>query len=190
MSKKRKPWHFIVEERILYFLARYIDYDGAVQVPFDITQEGIALTIWIRRSAVPRSMKNLINKGLAREFKAHVKGFPRRRKVYALTQAGLKEATEISARVDSVRVPVIMPDGEKKELGIKEIVEELNTLLGIRNELVKELKRYRQDQKFWAIDVLNYLSKDIAADYELERMCSEIIQDIGFSWRNNSRSEK
>ena len=46
-----------VQERILLHLRDYVDYSDKVEVPFAISQMGIANAVSIARSNVPRSLE-------------------------------------------------------------------------------------------------------------------------------------
>jgi len=75
---------------ILYLRGKgvYESDDGLVFASPDITQEGIARALGIGRNNVPRLVLPLIREGYVREWKARVKGYTRRRKVYTLTWKG------------------------------------------------------------------------------------------------------
>lgn len=178
MTNEKHPMHFTVEDRILFFLRPYIEFEGAVQVPFEITQQGIAMSVWVQRSAVPRSVRNLIEKGFVLEFKAHVKGFPRRRKVYSLTRDGLIESTAISERVESIKIPVILPNGVKKELSFRMLTEEVNSLVKLKSDMFEKLKKYRENPSIKPVDILNYLGKENHETYSLLDICQTVVDEI------------
>ena len=76
-----------VQERILLHLRDYSDYRSSVEVPFALSQMGIANAVAIARSNVPRAIAGLRDQGLL-ERQAHVKGVSRKRKAYFLTTPG------------------------------------------------------------------------------------------------------
>jgi hypothetical protein len=50
---------FGVQERILFHLLDYLDYKNSVEVPFSLSQMGIANAVAIARSNVPRVIVGL-----------------------------------------------------------------------------------------------------------------------------------
>ena len=77
-----------VQERILLHLSDYTDFDDSVEVPFALSQMGIANAVSIARSNVPRAIAGLRDDGLLIERQAHVTGVTRKRKSYFLTIKG------------------------------------------------------------------------------------------------------
>ena len=114
-----------VEEKILVHLTQYMNFYDQWEVPFDLTQEGIAGSIGIARCNVSRAMKKLTQKGYIEEKIAHVKGAERRRKVYFLTHAGHPPANQIYRYL--IEFPVIFKtmDGMQKEIKLSKLREEL-----------------------------------------------------------------
>ena len=91
MSGNPKPG---VQERILLHLRDYVDYKSSVEVPFALSQMGIANAVAIARSNVPRAIASLKDSGLLVERQAHVSGVARKRKAYFLTDGGITTADE------------------------------------------------------------------------------------------------
>ena len=60
MTSTQKPG---VQERILLHLLDYSDYKGSVEVPFSLSQMGIANAVSIARSNVPRAIAGLKDQG-------------------------------------------------------------------------------------------------------------------------------
>ena len=69
-----------VQERILLHLLDYSDYKSSVEVPFSLSQMGIANAVAIARSNVPRAIAGLKDQGLLIERQAHVKGVSEKKK--------------------------------------------------------------------------------------------------------------
>ena len=67
-----------VQERILLHLSDYSDYSNSVEVPFALSQMGIANAVAIARSNVPRAISGLKDQGLLIERQAHVHGVTRK----------------------------------------------------------------------------------------------------------------
>ena len=83
-----------VQERILLHLLDYTDFKNSVEVPFALSQMGIANAVAIARSNVPRAIAGLKDQGLLIERQAHVKGVSRKRKAYFLTDPGMNLSEE------------------------------------------------------------------------------------------------
>ena len=99
-----------VQERILLHLRDYSDYRSSVEVPFALSQMGIANAVAIARSNVPRAIAGLRDQGLLVERQAHVKGVSRKRKAYFLTTPGVVLADETWKRLRDYKFRVIQED--------------------------------------------------------------------------------
>jgi len=95
------------------------------EVPFDVTQEGIAGSIGIARCNVSRAMKKLTEKQFIEEKIAHVKGAERRRKVYFLTHSGHIAADQIFRYLSDYQVQFRNVNGESKNLRLSQVREQL-----------------------------------------------------------------
>ncbi len=101
-----------VQERIIIHLSEYSRYMEELEVPFTLTQEGIAQSVGVVRSAIPRAIKKLISKNHVNEILAHVTNLTRRRKVYYLTREGLTSALELKNKLIVVKIKIKNLDGE------------------------------------------------------------------------------
>lgn len=108
MNSTQKPG---VQERILLHLLDYSDYKGSVEVPFSLSQMGIANAVSIARSNVPRAIAGLKDQGLLVERQAHVKGVSRKRKAYFLTEPGMNLADDTWKRLREFSFRAILEDG-------------------------------------------------------------------------------
>ena len=97
-----------VAEKILYHLFQYIKSEDKYEVPFDITQDGIAQSCGISRAHAAIELKKLREGEQIIEKLSHVRRAKSRRKVYFLSQEGKAKATKI---VEHVKV-------EKVETGV------------------------------------------------------------------------
>ncbi len=123
-----------VEERTQLHLLSYSRFLNHWEVPFHLTQEGIAESIGIARCNVSRAMKKILQKGLVQERTAHVKGVARKRKVYFLTHDGELMANDLKDNVGSTRLRVQTPDGTTRQMPMLEVGAEFDnrpTLLEI-----------------------------------------------------------
>ncbi len=129
-----------VQERILLHLLDYSDYKNSVEVPFSLSQMGIANAVAIARSNVPRAIAGLKDQGLLIERQAHVKGVSRKRKAYFLTDSGKNLAEDTWNDLRSFPLRCILSDGkiESSTLG------EINTILPFTMRSV-DIIRYMDD---------------------------------------------
>ena len=100
MAVQAKPG---VQERILLHLLDYSDFKDSIEVPFALSQMGIANAVAIARSNVPRAIAGLKDQGILVERQAHVKGVSRKRKAYFLTDSGVSLARETWERLNDAR---------------------------------------------------------------------------------------
>ena len=112
-----------VQERILLHLRDYIDHADKVEVPFALSQMGIANAVAIARSNVPRAIAGMREQGHLIERQAHVTGVSRKRKAYFLTEEGAIIANDIWAKVSIQQVRLIHPDGRSETLELAQALE-------------------------------------------------------------------
>ncbi len=136
-----------VDKRILLHIMEYSRYENQFEVPFAISQEGIANAIGIRRDNVPRAMKELKTNGLVAEHVARVEGVYRKRKVYFLTPDGFKLIQEFKDKILSSEILLKYQDGRIEPAKVSD--------LNIR------LKLHR---RFGLIILLNHISSDGVLD--------------------------
>jgi len=129
-----------VQERILLHLLDYSDYKNSVEVPFSLSQMGIANAVAIARSNVPRAIAGLKDQGLLVERQAHVKGVSRKRKAYFLTESGKTLAEDTWNELRSFALRCILTDGKIQETTLGEI----NTILPFSMRSV-DIIRYMDD---------------------------------------------
>lgn len=144
-----------VHERILLHLRDYVDYAGAVEVPFSLSQMGIANAVAIARSNVPRAIAGLKDQGLLIERQAHVSGVTRKRKAYFLTESGVEASEEVWERLSLHPVRLILQDGATAS----------STLAGVGSQLPFAMR---------PVDVLRYL--DDVGVLDLRLLNPELIE--------------
>jgi tetratricopeptide (TPR) repeat protein len=110
-----------VQERILLHLRDYSDFSEAVEVPFSLSQMGIANAVAIARSNVPRAIAGLKDQGLLIERQAHVTGVSRKRKAYFLTKPGIALAEDTWKRLRSFHLRCIIHGGDIISTSLGEI---------------------------------------------------------------------
>ena len=107
MAAQAKPG---VQERILLHLLDYSDFKDSIEVPFALSQMGIANAVAIARSNVPRAIAGLKDQNILVERQAHVKGVSRKRKAYFLTDSGITLASETWDRLSDWPVRIVLDD--------------------------------------------------------------------------------
>ena len=122
MSNSPRPG---VQERILLHLSDYSDFINSVEVPFALSQMGIANAVAIARSNVPRAITGLKDQGLLIERQAHVNGVTRKRKAYFLTESGMALCVETWKRLRDFQFRCILSDGETITTTLGEVGETL-----------------------------------------------------------------
>ena len=100
-----------VQERIMLHLRDYADYTDSVEVPFALSQMGIANAVAIARSNVPRAIAGLKDANHLIERQAHVAGVSRKRKAYFLTDSGMVQAEETWKTLSSHPVRLVDTNG-------------------------------------------------------------------------------
>ena len=134
-----------VQEKVLLHLLDYADFKEKVEVPFALSQMGIANAVAIARSNVPRAISGLRDQGLLVERQAHVQGVSRKRKAYFLTDAGIVAAEETWGRLRDFQFRCINVDGET-----------ISTSLGAAHEVLPFTMR--------PVDIIRYLDDNLILD--------------------------
>ena len=99
---------FTIGERLLLHLYRYrsLDQNEIYNIPWELTQDGIATTLCISRAHASLELKKLRNKERITEYQAHVKGGKVKRYVYYLNPEGLRAAAEVQDKADKAGIDV------------------------------------------------------------------------------------
>jgi DNA-binding MarR family transcriptional regulator len=158
-----------VQERILLHLLDYSDYKNSVEVPFSLSQMGIANAVAIARSNVPRAIAGLKDQGLLIERQAHVKGVSRKRKAYFLTDAGMNVAEETWNELRSFPLRCILEDGQISNTNLGEI----NTILPFSMRSV-DIIRYLDENCILDIRMLSadLIERDLSKHVEKQLVTS------------------
>ena len=144
-----------VQERIFLHLSDYVDHTDKVEVPFALSQMGIANAVSIARSNVPRAISGMKEAGHLVERQAHVTGVSRKRKAYFLTDEGAKVADEIWSRISENNVRVIHSDGRPESSTLAQAIE--SSELPLRH-----------------VDMLRYM--DDSGTIDLSGLSSELVE--------------
>ena len=180
-----------VQERILLHLLDYSDYKSSVEVPFSLSQMGIANAVAIARSNVPRAIAGLKDQGLLIERQAHVKGVSRKRKAYFLTDSGMNVAEETWNELRSFPLRCILEDGQISNTNLGEINTILpfsmrsvdiiryldeNCILDVRmlsaDLIERDLSKHVEKQLVTALGDLPRLRHFYGREKELDNMCN------------------
>ncbi len=180
-----------VQERILLHLLDYSDYKSSVEVPFSLSQMGIANAVAIARSNVPRAIAGLKDQGLLIERQAHVKGVSRKRKAYFLTDSGMNIAEETWNELRNFQLRCILEDGQIVSTSLGEINSILpfsmrsvdiirymdeNCILDVRmlsaDLIERDLSKHVEKQLVTALGDLPRLRHFYGREKELDNMCN------------------
>jgi len=158
-----------VQERILLHLRDYADYSEKVEVPFALSQMGIANAVAIARSNVPRAIATLKDTKQLIERQAHVSGVSRKRKAYFLTDPGLAEADRTWARLSEHPIRLIDESGAKSDTTLAGAVEAASFALRPVDVL-----RYLDDDGMLDLRVLNedLVQRDLSKHVEKQLVTS------------------
>lgn len=130
--------HITVKEKILVHLLNYSKYMDEVEVPEQVSQEGMAKVVGVRRSHIASALKDLKTAGHIEEKKARVIGEKRRKNAYFLTHEGQGEALRLKETILEKKIVLKTEDDIFKEVEIfkiKDHVEEKLGLLEILNRI-------------------------------------------------------
>jgi tetratricopeptide (TPR) repeat protein len=89
------PGTLTVAERIVLHLSQQQKFKDSYDVPFDVSQDGIAQALLISRAHAAVELKKLKESGEVHERLAHIKKGKNKRKVYFLTTTGEEKAEKI-----------------------------------------------------------------------------------------------
>ena len=142
------PLNYTVQERVLLHILAHNHRSSDVVLPEAVTQQGIATAVNVGRKHVPRTVRQMMEKGLLEERTAHVKGKSQRMKTYSLTEEGERAARRLSAHLDDTIVLV-------------------RTKSGITERPVKGVEGFSQ------AEVVSYLSNDGIFDADEVRRSRE-----------------
>ncbi len=123
-------------ERLLLHLADLDRFRDDAEVPMAASQEGIAQRLQIQVHNASRALASLQVEGLVADRLAHVRGAPRRRRAYFLTEKGRQAAQAIRADVTK-RSVVLEHDGKVQEIPFEEAVRRASSAVGITSSFTE-----------------------------------------------------
>lgn len=121
MSEVPESLHFTIEDRILLHLLDYIKMRDEVQVPVNVTQQGISDGVHVKKKHVPRSLNSMKEKYLITERTAHVTGKSQRMKTYFLSRDGEERARKLRHHIKGLSIRVKDGSRDIKEVEIKDL---------------------------------------------------------------------
>jgi len=97
-----------IRERALLHLHRFPNMtpNEMFNVPFDLTQDGIASVLGISRAHASLELKKLKELGKIDDWQAHIKGSGTKRRVYYILPEGITEAGMLKKRFESAGVSI------------------------------------------------------------------------------------
>ena len=95
-----------VKERILLHLSKFsaVQPGQEYNVPFDLTQDGIAVVAGITRAHASLDLKRLMDQEMITNWQAHQKGVRSKRLVYSITAAGMRKAELINEKLTAAGI--------------------------------------------------------------------------------------
>ncbi len=121
-------------ERLLLHLWEMDKYRDEPEVPLAASQEGIAQVLQVQVHNASRALSSIQAEGLVTDRLTHVRGAPRRRRAYSLTDKGRAAAQAIRADVMK-RAVALESDGKVQEMTVEEALRKLSSLIGITPSL-------------------------------------------------------
>jgi hypothetical protein len=99
---------FTIAERIVLHLSRYdlVNDDDVFNIPWDLTQDGIASSLRITRAHSSIELKKLREHDRVAERQTHIKGGGIRRKTYKLTPIGMDDAKRLKELADKEGIDI------------------------------------------------------------------------------------
>ena len=125
-----------VKERVLLHLLDYSKYAEAVEVPPEMTQEGVAQAAGFDHPHFAQYARPLVREGFVRERMAHIRGARKRRKAYDITETGRMHGIRLREKMKAEVVRVRDSDGAR-EATVAQVLEEVHgkiALLAILRE--------------------------------------------------------
>jgi tetratricopeptide (TPR) repeat protein/DNA-binding MarR family transcriptional regulator len=116
-------------ERLLLNLLELDRYRDSAEVPMALSQEGLAKVLRTQVHNISRALSSLEADGLVTDRLAHVRGAPRRRRAYFLTEKGRRMAEEIRAGLMKERVSW-ESEGKTEDVAVAEALKRASLVSG------------------------------------------------------------
>ena len=134
-----------IKQKIMFHLYRFrrVGEWETFNLPWEMTQDGVATSLMISRAHSCLELKNLEEKGFVTNRVAHVKGGKTKRKVYFLTDKGLKEYERIRpmAGENDILADLIGPGNteEDEDLSKNRVTDALGCICVLRAPVPKDI---------------------------------------------------
>jgi len=122
-------------ERIILHLLEIDKHRDSLEVPIDASQEGMVQRLDIQVHSISRSLASLQIEGIVYDRLAHVRGAPKRRRAYFLTEKGRQMAQNIRSDIAKRRV-TLEHSGVVEEMTLEEATRKIFSLMGTAPSLV------------------------------------------------------
>ena len=116
-------------DRLLLHLLEHDRNRDEVEVPMAVSQEGIASRLGTQVHNASRALSALQSDGLVSDRLAHVRGAPKRRRAYFLTDKGRRAAEAVRSDLGNRRI-VLEMDGTAQELTLNDALRKAVSSLG------------------------------------------------------------
>ncbi len=181
------PPHLTVDRKILLHLYEVKHSEMDFEVPQSVVQDGIAEAVSIRRDNIPRTMKKLKEEDLVNDILKRIKGLPRKRKAYFLTDKGLEYAKQVKDEIAYHKVFLQLIDGSIKEIYMKDLA----SYLSINMPLIDIHQLVNDDDLVTEKEIRGFLSGEVEPPGRLgsEGFVS-FIQDVPMPKRFYGRDEE
>jgi len=121
-------------ERLLLHLLEMERFRDDPEVPIGASQEGIAQRLQVQVHNVSRALSSLESEGLVFDRLTHIRGVPRRRRAYFLTEKGRVAVQTI--RSDVLKRPVVIEsEGSAQEMPLEEALRRISAKMGVTPSL-------------------------------------------------------
>ncbi len=183
----RLPRKLTVERKILLHLFNYQSMEMEFEVPAAVVQDGIAAAVNIRRDNIPRTIKKLKEEDLIYDVLKRIKGMPRKRKAYFLTEIGERSVEEILGSFRSSMIFLQLGDGGVRQIYLEEVADYLK----VNISLLEIFNLLDDDGRLREKGVRSYLSgrSDISMGYQRGNFVS-FLQDVPIPKRFCGREEE
>ncbi len=179
-----------VKERILIHLYPYYKLKSKIEVPYEISQPGIADAVGVSRPHLSQEIRKIVEDetGLIEEDIKRVKGMKRKRKVYFLTPKGVRKAQYLIKKFNGKKITILTPEG-KSEVMVKDIDQYikgdnplLTSLSRVNDEGVLDLTKVDDIEEDIFIDrkkEMNFLKRTLKEVEEEGGMVLFVVGDSG-----------
>lgn len=118
-----------LNERLMLHLLEMERYVDEADVPMGVSQEGIAQRLGVQIHNVSRALASLQDEGLVTDRLAHIRGAPKRRRAYFLTEKGVKAAQTVKSDI-SRRSVTLEHNGKAAEVAFEEATRRIAGAIG------------------------------------------------------------